>query len=138
MSSLGTHFFVQYDSCIPMFFDANDIAAIIVDKDPGAKDLVIGAQVVAKRPKETSYVEGKVVQTKEEKKEKLYLIDFWDGVEHWNTLDKIRILTTIKPGGHYVDLVQFKCFLCIGQIMAELPQISRNEYSKIARKDQYS
>ena len=84
-----------------MFFDANDISAVIIDKNAEPKDLV-GVQVIAKRPKETSYVEGKVIQNQEEDGEKLYLVEFWDGVEHWNTLDKIRILTTINPGG--------KCF----------------------------
>lgn len=83
-----------------MFYDTNDIAAVVVDKDPRPKDLVIGAVVVAKRPEETSFVEGKIVQTKEEKGERFYLVDFWDGVEHWNTEEKIRVLTTIAPGGN--------------------------------------
>ena len=83
-----------------MFFDANDISAVIIDKNPEPKDLAIGVQVIAKRPKETSYVEGKVIQNKEENGEKLYRVDFWDGVEDWNTLETIRILTTIKPGGN--------------------------------------
>lgn len=102
MSTLANPIIVQFDNSMAMFFDANDISAVIIDKNPKPKDLVIGMQVIAKRPKETSYVEGKVIQNEEENGEKLYLVEFWDGVEHWNTLDKIRILTTIKPGG--------KCF----------------------------
>lgn len=90
---------VQFDN--PMFwgFDANDITAMVLDKDPNPKGVVIGTQVVAKRPKESSHVEGKVKEEKEENGKKTYLIEFWDGVEHWNTLEQIRVLTTTKPGG---------------------------------------
>ena len=101
VSSQETFRFVVFDTWgLPMFYDTNDIAAVVVDKDPPPKDLVIGAVVVAKRPEETSFVEGKIVQTKEEKGERFYLVDFWDGVEHWNTEEKIRVLTTIAPGGN--------------------------------------
>lgn len=85
---------------LPMFYNTNDIAAVVVDKDPLPKDLVIGVVVVAKRPKETSFVEGKIVETKEENGKRFYLVEFWDGVEHWNTEEKIRVLTTIAPGGN--------------------------------------
>ena len=102
MASMATHLMVQFDHSMPMIFDTNDVAAVIIDKNPEPKDLVIGVHVVAKRPKETSYVDGKVVETKMENGETLYLIDFWDGVEHWNSLDKIRILATSKPGGDYM------------------------------------
>ena len=99
---------VQFDNSMAMPFDANDISAVIIDKNPEPKDLVIGVQVIAEREnrtqEETSYVEGKVIQNKEKNGEKQYLVDFWDGVKDWNTLDKIRILTTIKPGGNCFSL----------------------------------
>ena len=101
LSSQETFLSVVVDTPgLRMSYDTNDIAAVVVDKDPRPKDLVIGAVVVAKRPEETSFVEGKIVQTKEEKGERFYLVDFWDGVEHWNTEEKIRVLTTIAPGGN--------------------------------------
>ena len=91
---------VHVDDSPPMFIDPNDIAAVVIDKVPDSQALHIGAQVIAKRPKETSYVAGRILQKKWENGEKLYLVDFWDGIEQWNTLDKIRVLTTVKAGGN--------------------------------------
>ena len=110
LASVKTLTLVKFDHSIAIPFDTNDIAAVVIDKDPQPKDLVIGAHVIAKRPKETSHVEGKVVKRKDENGERLYLIDFWDGVEHWNTSDKLRILTTIKPGGNYMDCFGLVCY----------------------------
>ena len=95
---------VQFDASMAWPFDANDITAMVVDKDPDPKDLVVGTPVVAKRSKESSHVEGKVKARKEENGKETYLIDFWDGVEQWDTLDQIRILITSKPGGLYCSL----------------------------------
>ncbi|KAL9987728.1 hypothetical protein ACROYT_G002079 [Oculina patagonica] len=97
-SAMETMFHVQFDNSMAWCFDTNDLTAMVIDKDPNAKDLVVGAQVVAKRPNESSHVEGKVKEVKEESGKKTFLIDFWDGVEHWNTLEQIRLLTTTKPG----------------------------------------
>lgn len=94
-----TMIYVQFDNSMSWFYDPNDITAMVIDKDPNPKDLVIGTQVLAKRPSDSSHVEGKVKEQKEENGKKAYLIDFWDGVEHWNTLEQIRILITSKPGG---------------------------------------
>jgi len=90
---------VQFDNTKFWSYDVNDLTAMVLDKDPDPKDLVVGTQVVAKRPKESAHVEGKVKQKKEENEKKTFLIEFWDGVEHWNILEQIRILTTTKPGG---------------------------------------
>lgn len=98
-AAMETMIYVQFDNSMSWFYDPNDITAMVIDKDPNSKDLVIGTQVVAKRPSDSLHVEGKVKEQKEEKGKKTYLIDFWDGVEHWNTLEQIRILITSKPGG---------------------------------------
>ena len=92
--------YVQFDNTKPRScYDVNDLTAMVLDKDPDPKDLVVGTQVVAKRPKESAHVEGKVKQKKEENEKKTFLIEFWDGVEQWDSLEQIRILTTTKPGG---------------------------------------
>lgn len=80
-------------------YDANDLTAMVLDRDPNPKDLVVNTQVVAWYPKESAHVEGKVKKEKEENEKKTFLIEFWDGVEHWNSLEQIRILTTTKLGG---------------------------------------
>ncbi|XP_068741113.1 intermembrane lipid transfer protein VPS13A-like [Montipora capricornis] len=97
---------VHVDDSPPMFIDPNDIAAVVIDKVPDSQALHIGAQVIAKRPKETSYVAGRILQKKWENGEKLYLVDFWDGIEQWNTLDKIRVLTTVKAGVPKGEIVE--------------------------------
>lgn len=91
--------YVRFDNGKSWFYDANDLTAMVLDKDPNPKNLVVGTQVVAKRPKESAHVEGNVKEEKEENGKKTFLIEFWDGVEHWNSLEQIRILTTTKPGG---------------------------------------
>ena len=91
--------YVQFDDTKSWFYDANDLTAMVLDRDPDPKRLVIGTQVVAKHPKESAHVEGKVKKEREENEKKTFLIEFWDGVEHWNSLEQIRILTTTKPGG---------------------------------------
>lgn len=73
---------------------------MVLDRDPNPKDLVVGTQVVAKRPNESAHVQGIVKKEKEENAEKTFLIEFWDGLEHWNSLEQIRILNTTKPGGN--------------------------------------
>ena len=90
---------VQFDNAKSNVYDANDLTAMVLDKDPNPKDLVVGTQVVARHPKESAHVEGKVKQEKEENDKETFLIEFWDGVEHWNSLEQIRILTTSKSGG---------------------------------------
>ncbi|XP_022794312.1 vacuolar protein sorting-associated protein 13A-like [Stylophora pistillata] len=89
---------VHFDGGLPWGYDPNDITAMVVDKNPDPKALVVGTRVVAKRSKVSSHVEGKVKERKEEDGKESYLIDFWDGIEQWDTLDQIRILTTSKPG----------------------------------------
>lgn len=91
--------YVQFDNAKSWFYDVNDLTAMVLDKDPDPKDLVVGTQVVARRPKESAHSEGKVKREKEENEKKTFLIEFWDGVEHWNSLEQIRILTTSRPGG---------------------------------------
>lgn len=114
---METMIHVQFDNSMAWCFDTNDLTAMVIDKDPNAKDLVVGAQVVAKRPNESSHVEGKVKEVKEENGKKTFLIDFWDGVEHWNTLEQIRLLTTTKPGGiepsAYCIWFSLDCFVLI-------------------------
>lgn len=90
---------VQFDNAMSSVYDANDLTAMVLDKDPNPKDLVVGTQVVARYPKESVHVEGKVKQEKKENEKKTFLIEFWDGVEHWNSFEQIRFLTTTKPGG---------------------------------------
>ena len=90
---------VQFDNNKSCIYDANDLIAMVLDKDPKPKNLFVGTQVVAKHPKESAHVEGKVKEEKEENGTKTFLIEFWDGMEHWNSLEQIRILTTTKPGG---------------------------------------
>ena len=90
---------VKFDKARSTVYDANDLTAMVLDKDPNPKDLVVGTQVVARHPKESVHVEGKVKQEKEENEKNTFLIEFWDGIEHWNSLEQIRILTTTKPGG---------------------------------------
>ena len=90
---------VHFDGGFPTAYDPNDITAIVVDKDPDPKALVVGTPVVAKRSNDSSHVEGKVKERKEENGKETYLIDFLDGIGQWDTLDQIRILTTSKPGG---------------------------------------
>ena len=90
---------VHFDGGLPCPYDPNDITAMMVDKDPDPQALVVGTPVVAKRSNDSSHVEGKVKARKEEDGKETYLIDFWDGIEQWDTLDQIRILTTSKPGG---------------------------------------
>ncbi|XP_066022142.1 intermembrane lipid transfer protein VPS13C isoform X9 [Pocillopora verrucosa] len=89
---------VHFDGGFPTAYDPNDITAIVVDKDPDPKALVFGTPVVAKRSNDSSHVEGKVKERKEENGKETYLIDFLDGIGQWDTLDQIRILTTSKPG----------------------------------------
>ena len=89
---------VQFDNAKSNVYDANDLTAMVLDKVPNPKDLFVGTQVVARYPKESAHVEGKVKEKKVDN-EKTFLIEFWDGVEHWNSLEQIRILTTTKPGG---------------------------------------
>ena len=90
---------VHFDGGLPCVYDPNDITAMMVDKDPDPQALVVGTPVVAKRSNDSSHVEGKVKERKEENGKETYLIDFWDGIEQWDTLDQIRILTTSKLGG---------------------------------------
>ena len=90
---------VQFDNGMSNVYDANDLTAMVLDNDPNPKDLVVGTQVVARYPKKSAHVEGKVKEEKVENEKKTFLIEFWDGVEHWNSLKEIRILTTTKPGG---------------------------------------
>ena len=90
---------VHFDGGFPTAYDPNDITAIVVDKDPDPKALVVGTPVVAKRSNDSSHVEGKVKARKEENGKETYLIDFLDGIGQWDTLDQIRILTTSSPGG---------------------------------------
>ena len=90
---------VHFDGGPPWAYDPNDITAMMVDKDPDPHALVVGTPVVAKRSNDSSHVEGKVKERKEENGKETYLIDFLDGIGQWDTLDQIRILTTSKPGG---------------------------------------
>ena len=90
---------VHFDGGFPTAYDPNDVTAIVVDKDPDPKALVVGTPVVAKRSNDSSHVEGKVKARKEENGKETYLIDFLDGIGQWDTLDQIRILTTSSPGG---------------------------------------
>ena len=99
-SSTEVLIYVQFDNAKTWFYDANDLTAMVLDRDPKPKDLAVGTQVVAKRPNESAHVQGTVKKEKEENMERTFLIEFWDGLEHWNSLEQIRILTTTKPGGN--------------------------------------
>lgn len=107
-TAMDVMIFVQFDNSMTWFYDTNDIAAIVIDKNPDPKDVVVGTQVVAKRPNESSHVEGKIIEINEEDGKMAYRIDFWDGVGNWNTLEQIRVLTTTKPGG---TLLQIACYM---------------------------
>ena len=105
MNAVSSMIIVAVDNSVPLFIDPKDIAAIVIDKVPDPEALLVGTPVIAKRPKETSNVEGKVLQIKWENGERLYLVEFWDSSEHWNTLENIRFLTTIKAGGISIVIV---------------------------------
>ena len=111
-SATDVMIYVQVDNAKSGFYDVNDLTAMVLDRDPNPKDLVVGTQVVARRPKDPVHVEGKVKEVKEENEKRTFLIEFWDGVEHWNSLEQIRVLTTTKPGGiEAIDFVQIEAML---------------------------
>ena len=97
---------VQYDESFFTIIDPNDLTAVVVDRDPKPRDVSSGSEVIAKCPKESFYIPGKVIKTNLEKGQHFFLIDFWDGVERWSTLQEVRVLTTSKPGGLCVDVFQ--------------------------------
>ena len=105
MNAVSSMIIVALDSSLPLFIDPKDIAAIVIDKVPDPEALHIGSPVIAKRPKETSSVEGKLLQIKWENGQRLFLVEFWDGTEHWNNLENIRVMTTIKAGGISIVIV---------------------------------
>ena len=67
-SSTEVLIYVQFDNAKTWFYDANDLTAMVLDRDPKPKDLVVGTQVVAKRPNESAHVQGTVKKEKEENK----------------------------------------------------------------------